>query len=96
MTDISGYRSLQVNRGVGSTDTSDDVKGMAADFKALCLTPYQVCMALAPKMAELGIGQIINELTWVHVSRRDPAKAINRVLTIDGQGTRAGILQVRT
>lgn len=95
LTNISGYRSIAVNRGIGSTDASDHVKGMAADFKALGMTPYQVCQALLPKLDELGIGQIINELTWVHISTRPTAKAVNRIITIDRQGTRAGILQVR-
>ena len=60
------------------------------------MTPYQVCQALLPKLDEFGIGQIINELTWVHVSTRPVAKPINRIITIDGRGTRAGILQVRS
>ena len=95
LTNISGYRSIPVNRGVGSSDGSDHVRGCAADFKALRMTPYQVCQALLPKLDEFGIGQIINELTWVHVSTRMVAKPINRIITIDRQGTRAGILQVR-
>lgn len=95
MSDISGYRALKVNRAVGSSDTSDHVKGMAADFKTAGMTPYDVCLALAPKMAELGIGQLINELTWVHVGRPVPAKAVNRIITIDGHGTRPGIVRVR-
>lgn len=95
MTNISGYRSIPVNRGIGSSDTSDHPRGMAADFKALRMTPYQVCQALLPKLDALGIGQIVNELTWVHVSTRMQAKSINRVLTIDSHGTRAGIVQVR-
>ena len=63
-----------MNRGVGSSDGSDHVRGMAADFKALRMTPYQVCQALLPKLDEFGIGQIINELTWVHVSTKMVAK----------------------
>lgn len=96
LTNISGYRSVPVNRGIGSTDGSDHVRGCAADFKALRMTPYQVCQALLPKLDEFGIGQIINELTWVHVSTRTVAAPINRIITIDGRGTRAGILQVRS
>ncbi|MGK5033585.1 D-Ala-D-Ala carboxypeptidase family metallohydrolase [Janthinobacterium sp. MDT1-19] len=95
LTNISGYRSIPVNRGIGSSDGSDHVHGCAADFKALRMTPYQVCQALLPKLDEFGIGQIINELTWVHVSTRMAAKPINRIITIDRHGTRAGILQVR-
>ena len=96
LTNISGYRSIPVNRGIGSSDGSDHVRGCAADFKALRMTPYQVCQALLPKLDEFGIGQIINELTWVHVSTRMVAKPINRIITIDSRGTRAGILQVRS
>lgn len=44
---------------------------------------------------ELGIGQIINELTWVHVSTRAPLKPIHRIITIDKLGTRVGIVPVR-
>ncbi|MDN2710590.1 D-Ala-D-Ala carboxypeptidase family metallohydrolase [Janthinobacterium sp. SUN118] len=95
LTNISGYRSIPVNRGIGSSDGSDHVRGCAADFKALRMTPYQVCQALLPKLDEFGIGQIINELTWVHVSTKMVAKPINRIITIDRHGTRAGILQVR-
>ena len=53
----------------------------------------EVCQALLPKMAEFGIGQLINGQTWVHVGRGVQANPINRLLTIDKRGTRAGILQ---
>nr|WP_315401804.1 D-Ala-D-Ala carboxypeptidase family metallohydrolase [uncultured Duganella sp.] len=96
MFDISGYRAVKVNRAVGSSDGSDHIKGMAADFKAVGMTPYEACQALVPKMAEFGIGQLINELTWVHVGRPAPAKPINRIITIDRHGTRPGIVRVRT
>ncbi|CDG82100.1 D-Ala-D-Ala carboxypeptidase family metallohydrolase [Janthinobacterium agaricidamnosum] len=95
LTQISGYRCLALNRGIGSGDGSDHVQGMAADFKALRLTPYQICQALLPKLDEFGIGQIINELSWVHVSTRMPVRPINRIITIDRLGTRAGIVQGR-
>lgn len=95
LTHISGYRALAVNRAVPSADTSDHIKGMAADFKTVGMTPYEVCQALLPKMDAFGIGQLINEQTWVHVGRGMPAKTINRVLTIDAHGPRPGILQVR-
>jgi zinc D-Ala-D-Ala carboxypeptidase len=95
LSDISGFRSIPVNRGVGSSDSSDHVRGMAADFKARGMTAYQVCQTLLPKLDEFGIGQIINELTWVHVSTKMVAKPINRIITIDRYGTRAGILRGR-
>lgn len=92
---LSGYRSPVVNRGVGGAATSDHVIGMAADFKAVGMTPFNVCKTLLPHLDEFGIGQLINELTWVHVSRKPQAKEVNRVITIDKLGTRAGIVPVR-
>lgn len=69
---------------------------MAADFKAKNMTPFDVCQALLPKLDEFGIGQLINEVTWVHVSRKPQSKKVNRVITIDKLGTRGGIVQVRS
>jgi zinc D-Ala-D-Ala carboxypeptidase len=95
MIDLSGYRSPCVNRGIGSSDTSDHPRGMACDFKALRMAPIDVCRMLEPHLDELGIGQIINELTWVHVSTRRPINPVNRIITIDKLGTRVGIVPVR-
>jgi zinc D-Ala-D-Ala carboxypeptidase len=92
---ISGYRSPAVNHGVGGSLKSDHITGMAADFKAVGMTPFNVCQLLLPKLDEFGIGQIINELTWVHVSRKPQAQKVNRILTIDRLGTRVGIVPVR-
>lgn len=92
---ISGYRCLLLNRSIGSADGSDHVTGMAADFQVLRLTPYQICQALLPKLDQLGLGQLIHEPGWVHVSTRLPARPVNRVITIDRLGTRAGILPRR-
>jgi zinc D-Ala-D-Ala carboxypeptidase len=89
----SGYRGLQVNRLVGSADTSDHVHARAADWTApLFGTPYQVCVALAPLVGELGIGQLIHEYgQWVHTSTRMPARSANRIITITQAGTAVGI-----
>jgi len=95
MYDLSGFRSIPVNRGIGSADSSHHVKGYACDFKAKGLTPYEVCNLLLPHLDEFGIGQIINELTWVHVSTKTVERAVNRIITIDSKGTRVGILPVR-
>lgn len=95
LINISGYRSILVNRGIGSTDRSDHITGMAVDFKALGMTPFNVCQMLLPRLDEFGIGQLINELSWVHVSRKPQEKEVNRVVTIDKLGTRVGIVAMR-
>ena len=91
----SGYRCPQLNRAIGSGDTSDHRKAMAADFRAPSFgTPLQVCKALAPVVSVLGIGQLILEFnSWVHVSTRPSDKIINRIITISKAGTQAGIVE---
>lgn len=89
----SGYRSHPVNAAVGGVASSDHVRAMAADFRAPAFgTPLEVARALAPHVAELGIGQLIHEFgSWVHVSTRTPDSAVNRVITISRRGTEPGI-----
>ena len=79
----SGYRSPAVNKAVGGSATSDHCAAMAVDFKAPAYgTPYKVAAFLAKHQAALQIGQVIHEFgRWVHVSRRTPAKDINRAIT---------------
>lgn len=93
----SGYRSLALNRKIGSSDGSDHVRGQAADIRAPAFgSPILVARALAPHLETLGIGQLINEFPgasgWVHVSTRTPANPINRIITISRAGTVAGIV----
>lgn len=89
----SGYRCLEVNRAVGSADTSDHRRAMAADIKAPTFgTAFAVATALQPHVDALGIGQLIHEFgDWVHVSTRRPDNAVNRVITISRRGTEVGI-----
>lgn len=93
----SGYRCLLLNRSVGSADTSDHLKALAGDWTAPSFgTPYDVAQFLKDHVVQLNIGQLIHEFgRWVHCGVSVPANPINRVITIDGQGTRAGILRVR-
>jgi hypothetical protein len=96
----SGYRSLALNRFLGSKDSSDHVRAMAADWSAPSFgTPYQVCKALAPRVNALAIGQLIHECPmpgrlWVHTSTRVPEQPVNRVITISHAGTELGIQEV--
>lgn len=96
ITVTSGYRSHEVNRAVGSSDTSDHVRGMAADIVAPAFgSPYAIACELAAHMDALGIGQMIVEglhgKRWLHLSTAVPVKAINRVLTITDDGTVPGL-----
>ena len=90
----SGYRCAKLNEAVGSKPSSDHLKMLAIDFKAPVFgTPLEICRVLVPVMDELGIGQLIYEHSWVHVSSRDPDKAFNRILTVQGSGYTTGIVE---
>jgi uncharacterized protein YcbK (DUF882 family) len=90
----SGYRCPDLNRAIGSGDTSDHLKAAAVDFKCPSFgSPQAIAMHLSSKIDSLGIGQLIYEFgSWVHVSTRRPSKDINRVITINQAGTHAGIV----
>ncbi|HYE40276.1 MAG TPA: D-Ala-D-Ala carboxypeptidase family metallohydrolase, partial [Ramlibacter sp.] len=91
----SGYRCLQLNRAIGSSDSSDHVQACAADFKAPFFGPaFSVAKLLAPMADELRIGQLIHEFgSWIHVSTRIPSRPVNRILTISQRGTVPGIVE---
>jgi uncharacterized protein YcbK (DUF882 family) len=96
ITVSSGYRSLLVNRAIGSSDTSDHVQALAVDWRAPTFgTPTEICKALAHRVEDLQIGQLINEYPgdngWVHAGARQPRKMINRVITITHNGTSVGV-----
>lgn len=80
----SGYRSAELNRMVGGVPTSDHQFAMAGDIVSPAYgTPLQLARFLAPRVEELGIGQLIYETTrtaqWVHVSTR--LHLANRVIS---------------
>jgi hypothetical protein len=94
----SGYRCEVLNKAVGSKPGSDHTLAFACDFKApKAGTPADIAKLLAPVISIVGIGQLILEYAapdgggWVHVSTKIPDKIINRIITIDKTGTRAGI-----
>ena len=64
----SGYRCLQVNRRIGSKDTSQHLKGEAVDFKCeLYGNPKKVFDAI--KASDIQFDQLILEFnSWVHIS----------------------------
>jgi len=64
----SGYRCLQVNRRIGSKDTSQHLKGEAIDFKCeLYGNPKKVFDTI--KASDIPFDQLILEFnSWVHIS----------------------------
>lgn len=92
----SGYRSLAVNRAVGSRDSSAHTRALAADWHCPAVgRPIVVCRLLAPHVERLGIGQLINEFPgasggWVHTSAEAVATH-NRIITITAKGVSQGV-----
>ena len=64
----SGYRCMQVNRRIGSKDTSQHLKGEAIDFKCeLYGNPKKVFEAI--KASDIPFDHLILEFnSWVHIS----------------------------
>jgi zinc D-Ala-D-Ala carboxypeptidase len=89
----SGYRCPELNKAIGSGTASDHTKAEALDFKAPRFgSPLAICQALLPHMQQLGIGQMIYEHSWVHISTRTPNNVGNVALTLSGRGYVTGIV----
>jgi len=91
----SGYRCLQVNRLVGSSDGSQHVQGMAADINDGG-SRYKLAQHIAA--STLDFDQLILEAYhpgqplsgWVHVSRKPGGPQRRQILTIPtGRGNAA-------
>lgn len=84
----SGYRSLALNRAIGSKDSSQHVKGEAVDF--ICPrfgSPANIVAAL--KDSDVPYDQLILEFArrgggWVHVSFADSAR--RQAFALDERG----------
>lgn len=91
----SGLRTLPVNRSVGSKDTSQHVKGCAADIKVPGMTPDQLVRVILA--SGISFDQCIREFAkpngsgWTHISVPNTEDTAPRrmALIIDEQGTRA-------
>lgn len=89
----SAYRSPAVNRAANGAKTSAHLEGWAIDFTC---PDFGSPLAVAERIqrSALTFDQVIHEYgTWVHLSF-DPRRR-GQALTIDGQGTRPGLLAVR-
>lgn len=94
ITITSCYRSPALNAATpGSAKASAHTLGWAVDFVCPTFgTPLQVAQRLA--RSAVGFDQLIHEHgVWVHISF-DP-RGRGQLLTIDGRGTRQGLLPAR-
>ena len=85
----SAYRSLEVNRAVGSSDHSQHRFGCAADIRIPSQTPDMVVKTIMA--ANLPYDQLLREFdAWVHISvpTNETAAPRKQVLIIDKSGTR--------
>lgn len=94
---LSGYRSKLVNSGIGGSETSQHVHGLAADFIIPEFgPPINVCYRLIE--AHIAYDQLIHEFgRWVHMSvNRDGVVPRMETLTIadKASGYRKGIHRV--
>lgn len=81
----SGYRSLAVNRAIGSSDNSQHVRGEAVDFRTIEHTPRRIVELI--KQSNIEFDQLILEFdSWVHISFSSRNR--KQILIIDGKGSR--------
>lgn len=83
----SGYRCIDLNRILGSKDTSQHVHGQAIDFTCPTFgSPRDIVIQL--RDSNLDFDQLIWEFSrWVHISFSDHNR--REILTIDSMGARA-------
>jgi zinc D-Ala-D-Ala carboxypeptidase len=98
ITCLSGYRSPELNRVTpGSMISSDHMRGAAMDWAAPSFADTTtIAKLLAPRVDELGIGQVILEYpgtdaSWIHCSTIRPMLAVNRIMTHMPKGYYPGI-----
>lgn len=79
----SWYRCGPLNKLIGGSPTSAHPNGLACDFRSPFGTPFAICNAIAPHVADLGVDQLIHEFgRWVHIALPLPgAIARNQLLT---------------
>lgn len=98
-TPSSGFRCLELNRAIGSKDTSQHIKGEAVDFEIPTVTNRIVA---AWMQSHLKFDQLILEFHepsdpssgWIHVSLKARGNR-SEVLTINSTGVHKGLLTNR-
>ena len=90
----SGYRCPELNRAIGSKDTSAHPEGRATDFDAPQFgTPADICRRIVA--SDIAFDQLISEHPWVHIAwAKMGAIPRRQVLTLMPGGTyAAGIVE---
>lgn len=88
----SGFRCLELNRAIGSKDTSAHVKGLAADFIAPKFGLPESVFDYLRAQKEFRYDQLILEnlggKKWIHIGiRENPEEYRQQALIIDSTGT---------
>ena len=95
----SGYRSPAVNQAIGGSSKSWHLQGVAFDVIAPRWgSPLKLCQLVNGLRREGGLllHEVIHEFgAWAHLAFAVDGAPRSRVLTIDKQGTRDGLLEVR-
>lgn len=92
----SGFRSLMVNRKLGSSDSSQHCKGQAVDFEIAGIPNIKVAYWI---QANCDFDQLILEYYqphddqhgWIHVSYNEKGANRKKVLTFDGKTYEDGL-----
>jgi len=96
----SGFRSLAVNRKLGSSDSSQHCKGQAVDFEIAGIPNIKIAYWL---QANCDFDQLILEYYrpledsagWVHVSYNEKGANRKKVLTFDGKTYEDGLPEMK-
>ena len=98
----SGFRSLEVNRKLGSSDSSQHTKGQAVDFECPGIANIQVAYWV---QANCDFDQLILEFYnpksgdenagWIHVSYNEKGANRKQVLTFDGKSYENGLPEMK-
>ena len=96
----SGFRSLAVNRKLGSSDSSQHCKGQAVDYEIAGIPNIKVAYWL---QANCDFDQLILEYYkpndgqsgWVHVSYNEKGANRKKVLTFDGKSYEDGLPEMK-
>jgi hypothetical protein len=75
----SWIRALELNRALGSSDSSQHVKGEAVDFICPAFgSPLEVCKKIIEHRLLVNFDQLILEHSWVHISWKSIPNATQR------------------